>query len=179
LPRSELASGVQLAGEDGLAALAQAVAPLDIVLALDNAEHLHAGLAFVVVALREAAPRVRLLVTSQVPLRARGEHLYRLSGLAWPEETDAGQAMAYGAVALFVERARAVDPALRPNRRERRSHRGAVPRSTACRSPSSSPPRDCRCLASRRWQQRWTSACACSPSARQARRRDRRPCAPP
>lgn len=104
------ALGVRLAGGDTLAALAAAVAPLDMALVLDNAEHLPAAVATVVEALRQAAPRVRLLVTSQAPLRARGEHLYRLGALAWPQgRVDAAQAMAHGAVALFVHRARALD----------------------------------------------------------------------
>ncbi|WP_280151632.1 winged helix-turn-helix domain-containing protein [Piscinibacter sp. XHJ-5] len=104
------ALGVRLAGGDTLAALAAAVASLDMILALDNAEHLPAAVATVVEALREAAPRVRLLVTSQTPLRARGEHLYRLGSLGWPEgQVDAASAMAHGAVALFVNRARALD----------------------------------------------------------------------
>jgi len=104
------ALGVRVVGSDTLTALAAAVAPLDMTLALDNAEHLPAAVATVVEALREAAPRVRLLVTSQTPLRARGEHLFRLSSLAWPEgQVDAAQAMAHGAVALFVNRARALD----------------------------------------------------------------------
>ena len=104
------AVGVRVVGSNTLAALAAALAPLDMTLALDNAEHLPAAVATVVEALREAAPRVRLLVTSQTPLRARGEHLYRLSSLAWPEgQVDAAQAMAHGAVALFVDRARALD----------------------------------------------------------------------
>ena len=104
------ALGVRVAGSDTLTALAAALAPLDMTLALDNAEHLPAAVATVVEALREAAPRVRLLVTSQTPLRARVEHLYRLNSLAWPEgQVDAAQAMAHGAVALFVHRARALD----------------------------------------------------------------------
>lgn len=104
------ALGVRAVGGDTLTALAAAVAPLDMTLALDNAEHLPAAVATVVEALREAAPCVRLLITSQTPLRARGEHLYRLSSLAWPEsQVDAAQAMTHGAVALFVNRARALD----------------------------------------------------------------------
>lgn len=104
------ALGVRLGGADTLGALAAAVAPLDMVLALDNAEHLPAPVATVVEALREAAPRVRLLVTSQTPLRARGEQLYRLGSLGWPEgPVDAAGAMVHGAVALFVNRARALD----------------------------------------------------------------------
>ncbi|HEU5293963.1 MAG TPA: hypothetical protein VFU71_04160, partial [Burkholderiaceae bacterium] len=44
-------------------------------------------------------------------LKVRGEHLYRLGPLAVPERTETGaQALTHGAVALFVERAQAVDP---------------------------------------------------------------------
>ncbi|HEU5293761.1 MAG TPA: winged helix-turn-helix domain-containing protein, partial [Burkholderiaceae bacterium] len=106
------ALGVRTAGDDEpLGALGKALAPLEILLALDNAEHLLGGVAALVQALLDAAPGLRIVATSQASLKVRGEHLYRLGPLAVPERTETGaQALTHGAVALFVERAQAVDP---------------------------------------------------------------------
>ncbi len=109
------ALGLRLpAGDDRNAALAQALAPLRLLLALDNAEHLAAAVAGLAQALRRSAPGVRLLVTSQVPLQLHGEAVYRLGALGLPEPGSAEAASAqaaldHGAVALFVARAQALD----------------------------------------------------------------------
>jgi predicted ATPase/DNA-binding winged helix-turn-helix (wHTH) protein len=108
------ALGVPLAagGGDPLDALVQAVAPLSLLLALDNAEHLLEEVARVAHALHAGAPQVTLLVTSQAPLHLDIEQVYRLGALALPEAGAAlppQQALGYGAVALFAERARRVD----------------------------------------------------------------------
>jgi predicted ATPase len=90
--------------------LAQAVAPLDLLLALDNAEHLLDAVAGLACSLLSQAPRLRVLVTSQAPLRVGGEWLYRLGALAIPAgPCTVAQALGFGAVALFDQRARAVD----------------------------------------------------------------------
>jgi predicted ATPase len=52
--------------------------------------------------------RAAILATSREPLRARTEHVYRLSPLAYPEATtgiSAAEALRYPAIALFVARA--------------------------------------------------------------------------
>ena len=60
--------------------------------------------------LLRVAPGVRLVVTSQAPLHAAGEHRYRLGVLDVPAgPVGVGDALRAGAVALFVERARAAD----------------------------------------------------------------------
>ncbi len=69
---------------------------------LDNAEHL-AGLAGTVAGLLSAAPGLSVLVTSHGRLGVAGERLVRLSGIA-----DAS-------VAMFVARARRLDPAFDPS----------------------------------------------------------------
>jgi predicted ATPase/DNA-binding winged helix-turn-helix (wHTH) protein len=98
------------AGGDALAGLVAACAPLQWLLVLDNAEHLHAEVARVAQALHDGAPGVRLLVTSQAPLHLRCERLYRLDALALPPAgTSAAAALGFGAVALFVDRAGALD----------------------------------------------------------------------
>src|SRR5262249_35076002 len=105
------ALGVRIGGsDDPVAALGKALAPLEVLLALDNAEHLLSDVAGVVDALLRAAPKVRLLITSQAPLKVAAEHVMRLGPLAVPDEPlPAQQALAFGAVALFAERARAAD----------------------------------------------------------------------
>jgi predicted ATPase/DNA-binding winged helix-turn-helix (wHTH) protein len=98
------------AGGDALAGLVAACAPLQLLLALDNAEHLHAEVAHVAQALHDGAPGLRLLVTSQAPLHLACERLYRLDALAVPPVgTPAAEAAGFGAVALFVDRATLLD----------------------------------------------------------------------
>lgn len=53
---------------------------------------------------------MRLLVTSQAPLKLAAERVYRLESLAVPHRAlPAEQALAFGAVALFTERAKDAD----------------------------------------------------------------------
>lgn len=97
---------------DALPALLAAVRPLDALLLLDNAEHLVDAVAAVADALVKAAPSLRVLVTSQVPLRVAHERVFRLGGLDVPEgsgPTSAAEALTFGAVALFDERLQAAD----------------------------------------------------------------------
>ncbi len=105
------ALGVQGGQGDALAALVGAVSSLTLLLALDNAEHLLADVARLARALHEAAPGLRLLVTSQAPLRVAGEQVYRIEPLAVPAHgaLPAAEALRHGALALFAERAHAVD----------------------------------------------------------------------
>lgn len=93
-------------------ALRTALASQSLTLVLDNAESLAAATAALARSLLDRAPGVRLLVTSQVPLRLPHEQVLRLGTLDLPEgRVTPAQALAHGAVALFVERARAADPA--------------------------------------------------------------------
>jgi predicted ATPase/class 3 adenylate cyclase len=82
-------------GADG--PLLEHLKPMQALLLIDNFEQVVAG-ASQVAALLEGAPRIRVLVTSREPLRVHAECRYAVDPLP---ETDA--------VALFVERARAVD----------------------------------------------------------------------
>lgn len=95
---------------DARAHLARAVRDLELLVALDNAEHLLDAVAHLAQALLDAAPGLRLVVTSQAPLRLAPERVLRLGPLAVPQGVlPAEQARAFGAVALFCERASAVD----------------------------------------------------------------------
>jgi len=105
-----VALGVQTAGSDALAGLANAVAPLQMLVALDNAEQVLDGVARLASALLAAAPGLRLVVTSQAPLKLAQELVYRIGPLAVPQgPLPAPEALRFSAVALFAERARLAD----------------------------------------------------------------------
>lgn len=80
---------------------------------LDSCEHLIDAAAELAEALGGAGSRVAVLATSREPLRARGEWLYRLAPLGLPqpgEVASVNEAMAFPALRLFAERARAAAP---------------------------------------------------------------------
>jgi predicted ATPase/DNA-binding winged helix-turn-helix (wHTH) protein len=91
-------------------ALAQAVRQHQLLLVLDNCEHLAGAVAALVTKIVAHAPGVRVLVTSQEPLHVAEEQVDRLRALAVPPTADAASALRYGAVELFVARAQAADP---------------------------------------------------------------------
>ena len=104
------ALGVRLGGGDAFDALALAVGPLGLLLALDNAEHLSDAVGRLAVRLIDAAPGLKLVVTSQARLGVPTERVMRLPTLDLPPpDADVEQALATGAVALFVDRAQAAD----------------------------------------------------------------------
>lgn len=73
-------------------------------LILDNFEHLR-GVSESLIGLLEAAPKLKLLVTSRVSLGLPGELLIVLEGLDYPKEPNLELAQSSSAVRLFVERA--------------------------------------------------------------------------
>lgn len=106
-----LALGISLPdGQDGFAALSQALELQPLLMVLDGAEHLGAAFATALATLVSQARDVRALVTSQAPLGIAGETVFRLSGLAVPEAgaTPADSAGS-GALKLFALRAAEAD----------------------------------------------------------------------
>jgi predicted ATPase len=89
--------------------LAHALSSLSLLLVLDNCEHVIAAASAFAAAIQNLAPRVTLLATSQEPLHVNGEHVFRLGALAVPTVPSVLQARDYGAIALFVDRAKAAD----------------------------------------------------------------------
>jgi predicted ATPase len=86
--------------------------PRDMLLVLDNAEHLLAAAPLVTQVL-DATPRLKLLLTSRAPLRVRDERTVRVLPLALPDTEslpDLNRLSQVPAVALFVERVREVQP---------------------------------------------------------------------
>ena len=98
-------------GPDAERLLAEHLAPLRMLLVLDNLEHLLTA-AESIADLVGACPRLVVLVTSRAPLRVRGETEHPLSPLAVPAvtPTDLETLSAVPAVAVFADRARAVAP---------------------------------------------------------------------
>ena len=81
-------------------------------LVLDNCEHLLEAIAQAVDALLRECLGVRILVTSQEPLKVAGEQIYRLGPLAVPREEEPVDERT-AAVALFVARAQMHDRRLK------------------------------------------------------------------
>lgn len=95
---------------DPLAALCRGLATLDVLLVLDNCEHLVADAAALVQALESRCLQVRWLLTSQEPLKLPQEQVMRLDPLAIAAPgTPSEQACASGALALLLARAQACD----------------------------------------------------------------------
>ncbi|MER7581831.1 BTAD domain-containing putative transcriptional regulator [Kitasatospora sp. NPDC097691] len=83
----------------------------DVLLVLDNCEHLIEEAARLAHRLLAAAPRLTVLATSREPLGVTGEALWPVPPLAVPEPgATVQEALAYPAVALFAERAAAACP---------------------------------------------------------------------
>ncbi|WP_210651060.1 BTAD domain-containing putative transcriptional regulator [Nocardioides sp. SYSU D00065] len=114
LPAIGRAAG--LAAVEGLDPLEAVVAQLrsrHLLVVVDNLEHL-LDAAPALARLVASCPRLSLLVTSRTTLRVRGELQYQLPPLELPaeDETDPDVLGASAAVALFVDRARGVQPGL-------------------------------------------------------------------
>lgn len=108
------ALGLSVGGADHpsqrLGSLAAALGPMRVLLVLDNAEHVLEAVMGLSHAVMQAAPGVRMLVTSQVPLKVAGERVFRLGPLSIPPVgASVDEALQHGAVALFVDQVRALD----------------------------------------------------------------------
>ncbi len=90
--------------------LAAALHRLQVLLVLDNCEHLVVAVADLCELLLPVADDARFLATSQEPLRAGGETRYRLAPLSVPRPGEQAEAAESEAVRLFTDRARRVDP---------------------------------------------------------------------
>ena len=90
-------------------ALARVLARQQLLLVLDNCEHVIGAAAELCAGLLPAGDDVRILATSREPLRVAGEARYRLAPLALPGPDDLADAAGCEAVALFADRARRAD----------------------------------------------------------------------
>ncbi len=104
--------GLQLGGgELSAQRVVQALATRRLLLVLDTCEHVIDAAAAMAEALLRAGTTAHVIATSREPLRAEGEQLYLVPPLAVPAD-DPKDLSEYGAVRLFVARARAADSGL-------------------------------------------------------------------
>jgi predicted ATPase/Tfp pilus assembly protein PilF len=95
-------------GRPALDTLLDALALQDVLIVLDNCEHLIGACAKTADAIVRRCPRVHLVATSREPLGIGGETIYRVPPLSLPGTGDSASSAARSsdAVALFVDRAR-------------------------------------------------------------------------
>ena len=97
--------------------LADVLRDRQLVLILDNCEHLLEAVARLVDKLLDSCPRLRILATSREGLGVEGEVRWLVPPLSMPETqgTPSSEELeSYESVRLFVERARGRDPSLSP-----------------------------------------------------------------
>jgi predicted ATPase/DNA-binding CsgD family transcriptional regulator len=99
----------QQPGERAAATLARVLARQQLLLVLDNCEHVIGAAAGLCAELVAASDDLRILATSREPLRVAGEAGYRLGPLAVPDLDDLAEAATSEAVVLFADRARRSD----------------------------------------------------------------------
>jgi predicted ATPase/DNA-binding winged helix-turn-helix (wHTH) protein len=104
---------IQLPATGGAAELAERLGDQQLLLVLDNCEHLGAAVAVLVQALLDAVPGLHVLATSQEPLRLAREQVLRLAPLGVPAPGAGVDLSSHGAVALFVARVQAQHGAFR------------------------------------------------------------------
>ncbi|UAL10192.1 ATP-binding protein [Caulobacter segnis] len=94
---------------DPLGAVLRALADKDVLVLIDNCEHLLDATAGLVSDLLSASPKVSVLATSREAISMAGETIHRLEPLETPPEAarDAKSVLTYPAARLFLERARA------------------------------------------------------------------------
>lgn len=87
---------------DPLQYLIRYIRDKQLLLVLDNAEHLLNDVSELALALLQACPHLQILVTSREPLLVRGEHLYHVSALD-SEPTSDKQTEQPASVTMFVQ----------------------------------------------------------------------------
>ncbi|MBE8593926.1 helix-turn-helix transcriptional regulator [Pseudomonas sp. MAFF 301449] len=89
-----------------LATFARRLQEHQVLLVIDNCEHLLDDIALISETLLRHAPKLHILATSREALRAEGESVQRLEPLACPPATgNRAQALGYPALQLLIERA--------------------------------------------------------------------------
>ena len=94
-------------------ALADYLREREVLLVLDNCEHVIEAVAEFADTSLSRCPRLRILATSREPLRIAGETGYAVAPLSVPGREASGPSsllLAFEAVGLFIERARTVQP---------------------------------------------------------------------
>ena len=124
--------------------LADHVRGRNMLVVLDNCEHILGASARLVASLLQVASGLRVLATSREPLEIDGEHLVTIPPLSTPDPEHpppSDQLDRFEAVSLLVDRGRAVRSAITPT--TTRPSPGCARGSTASHLPSNWPPPDC------------------------------------
>jgi predicted ATPase/DNA-binding winged helix-turn-helix (wHTH) protein len=90
-----------------LAGIVEALRSHEMLLVLDNCEHVLSTASAIAEHLTLALPGLHIIATSREPLRSRSESVYRLSPLPYPDEHSGesrADALIFPAVQLFVQR---------------------------------------------------------------------------
>src|SRR5712672_2475741 len=114
------ALGLELAsGTASPVSVATTLRSKQLMLVLDNCEHVIDAAAGMAEALLRTNPAAHVIATSREPLRVEGEWIYPVPPRAVPTEgsPNCEDPLRYGAVRLFVERARAAAPYFSPDAR--------------------------------------------------------------
>ena len=114
------AAGLELAtSADSPEDVAEALSGKQLLLVLDNCEHVIDAAAVTAEALLRASPTIQVIATSREPLKIEGEWVYPVPPLAVPADGTgaADEPLQYGAVRLFCDRVRAAEPHFAPERR--------------------------------------------------------------
>jgi predicted ATPase/DNA-binding winged helix-turn-helix (wHTH) protein len=102
--------GLSLHDSEPMSGLALFLRERQLLLVIDNCEHLIDSVALLCENLLRGAPHLHILATSRESLRAEGEFVQRLESLDCPPPIavlDRAQALSFSALQLFVERAMA------------------------------------------------------------------------
>src|ERR1700761_709851 len=95
---------------DPATGVVRALAGRELLIVLDNCEHVLASAAQVAVTLAGHCPRVRILATSRKRMDVPGESVFPVPPLELPQDGSPGAVAASEAGSLFITRARAASP---------------------------------------------------------------------
>jgi predicted ATPase/DNA-binding winged helix-turn-helix (wHTH) protein len=103
--------GLKISGEISAETVARAVGGQNLLLLLDNCEHVIDAVATLAEMFMRHCPRTTLLATSREILRIDGEHVYRVPPLEVPAEdvNETGRILDHSAVELFLARGKGLD----------------------------------------------------------------------
>ena len=102
-------------GEISTAALARAISDKNLLLLLDNCEHVIDATAHLAETLARSCPRVTILSTSREVLRIDGEYVYRVSSLDVPKQDEFTNLVDHSAVKLFIAKMESLDSDFLPD----------------------------------------------------------------
>ena len=106
LPNLAALLDLTLTEQEPLLSVARSLHARQLLLVIDNCEHLLDDIALISETLLRYAPELHIIATSREALRAEGESVQRLEPLACPPATgNRAQALGYPALQLLIERA--------------------------------------------------------------------------